>query len=106
MGTVRAVRLDRAVRTRLEELAEESERSVSYLIRKAVQAYLDTPGIPASVPMPENTDMRHGTLRVPPALDAAINQRAADDEVTWSDVVRTAISWWIAVGRNGTGGSR
>ena len=102
-----AIRLDPSVKAHLEALAAKDERSIAYLIRKAISDYLEANPTPNTTrnQSPEPAEGRMSvpdletpvlTFRLSEALQEALEVYAKASGETVSEVVRQAITAWIA----------
>lgn len=93
-----SVRLDPAVRTRLDDLATSSDRTLAQLIRYAVTDLLAAPDKVAALHAGDTFEAagtRHATVRLPAELADAVDALAARAQATTSDVLRTAVDRWL-----------
>lgn len=100
----RTVRLDPSDREKLDSLAVSSDRTISQLVRYALSAYFALDPVPTPVlGLPDDREepsTRHATLRLPEDLENAVAEHAVSHSVTYSDVVRHAVSLWLAEADN------
>jgi predicted transcriptional regulator len=88
------VRLDPAVRERLDALAATSDRSLAQLVRYA----LTSPGVTVTATACSSepgTSGVHTTVRIPAPLAQTIDAQAAQFGVTASDVIRASLASWV-----------
>ena len=102
-----AIRLDPSVKAHLEALAAKDERSIAYLIRKAISDYLEANPTPNTLKnqTPEPAEGRMSvpdletpvlTFRLSEALQKALEVYAKASGETVSEIVRHSITLWIA----------
>lgn len=98
-----SVRLGADDRNILDELADASDRTRTQLVRYALTAYLDatTTGTAtgtATEPPTEPETTRHTALRLPADLADRVAAVAEARNWTPSEILRAAVTWWIAAG--------
>jgi predicted transcriptional regulator len=91
------VRLDPALRESLDALATTSDRSLAQLSRYALRDFPARHDGPALPPDPDaGAASSHMTLRLPAALAVFVDEQAQQRTITPSEVIRQALSSWVA----------
>lgn len=93
-----SVRLTAVQRAELDRLARDADRPRAQLIRYALTALLESGCAGRCVSMPEasGVELEHTAVRLPTDLAHAVHEHAQACGVSTSQVVRVAVSAWLA----------
>lgn len=92
------VRFEPTVRSKLDEIASTSDRTLAQLVRYALTSYFETERVCASTVSINDGEngSRHTALRISEDLAIKVETLAAKCNVTVSDVIRDAVNVWLS----------